>query len=370
MIDFMAEIAMTVFKPARRTCYVMRWSDPTTHQRREKTTGKAGKRDALKVAAELARQIYAGEHRDKMDWDAFSEKYLSEQLSRRSAGTRQAWRTVRYWLGQFREPRWLSDITTAYVAEWQVFIGGKMASTTAGGYSARLRAAMRWAAEQELIAKAPVIHCRGGSTARARGITGEELDRMLDATGRLRPRDWQAWQRFLRGLWESGFRIGELRRISWDRDAEITFDLSNTYPVVTFAAGSHKARRVHVQVVTPEFWQLCCETPETDRHGLVFFLDNGKGEQISLKRICRRISDIGREARVITNAETGKWASAHDFRRAFARRIKAKVPREEVKKWTRHQQDQTLDTYYLQLDAQELAARLWEESSQAAMRTH
>lgn len=362
MIDYMAEISMTVFKPARRTYYVMRWTDPTTHQRREKTTEKTVKKDAIKVAAEKAREIYAGEHRDKIDWDVFSQRYITEHLSNRSAGSRDGWRTVRYWLTQFREPKWLSDITTAYVAEWQVFLAGKMATATAGGYSARLRAAMRWAAEQELIVKAPVIHCRGGSTARARGITGEELDRMIAAAKQLRPKDYEAWQRFLKGLWESGFRVGELRRLSWDPEASITFDVSGQFPTVAFAAGSHKAGRVHIQVITPEFWQLCCQTPEEDRTGPVFLIDNGKGQQLSLKRICRRISDIGRKALVVTNPETGKFASAHDFRRAFARRIKTKVPREEVKKWTRHQQDQTLDTYYLQLDAQELAARLWDES--------
>lgn len=362
MIDYTAEISMTVFKPARRTYYVMRWTDPTTHKRREQTTGQRLQREALKVAAEHARQVYNGEHRNKMAWDAFSEKYLSEQLSRLSPGTRQAWKTVRHWLTKFREPTWLTDVTTAYVAEWQVFLADKMAPSTAGGYSARLRAAVRWAVEQELLGKAPVIHCRGSSKARARGITGEELDRMLESVKKLRPRDWPAWQRFMKGLWESGFRIGELRQLSWDRSAPITFDTSGRFPVVTFAAEAHKARRVHVQAITPEFWDLCCETQEAIRQGPVFFIDNGKGEQLSLKRICRRISAVGSEALVVTNAETGKFASAHDFRRAFARRIKTRVPRDEVRKWTRHEQDETLDTFYLQLDAQELAARLWERT--------
>jgi integrase len=106
---------------------------------------------------------------------------------------------------------------------------------------------------------------------------------------------------------------------------------------------------------------LCCETPEDQRHGTVFLVDNGQGAQLSLKRLCRRIGEIGELARVVTNPETGKYASAHDFRRAFARRMKARVPRDELKRWTRHEQDSTLETYYLQQDAQELASRLWEE---------
>ena len=60
-MDHMAAIKMTVFKPERRDYYIMRWTDPVSHKRREKSTGKAVKREAYKVAVEFARKIAEGD---------------------------------------------------------------------------------------------------------------------------------------------------------------------------------------------------------------------------------------------------------------------------------------------------------------------
>jgi integrase len=269
----------------------------------------------------------------------------------KSDKTLEAWRTVAHWIGKYRQPLHLDDINAKYVLLWQSFLDeADLSPTSISSYSTRLRAALNWAQKSGLIEKAPPVHCQVCDTPRSRPITGEEFDRLLANAEKARPGDYQ-FERFLRGLWESGFRLSELYRLSWEPTAPIHLDGSGRYPVVVFEKGSHKAKRRYVQPITPEFWDLCCETAQP-KAGKAFPVP------CSRKYLGDVISKCGDG--IVTNTETGKTASAHDLRRSFAKRMKNRVPREQLGKWTRHNDNSTLENYYLQEDAQELAACLWE----------
>jgi integrase len=232
-----------------------------------------------------------------------------------------------------------------------------------------LRAMLRWAAEQELIARAPIVRVRTEETPRSRGITLEEFERILLAVPKIRPDDAPRWDRLLRGQWHCGFRISEVVELSWDADAPIHLERLGRFPVVSLASRSHKSRKRKIRPISPEFWAVCCETPEAERRGLVFPIPTRRGTNMTLKTIVRTISAIGTKAGVITNPETGKLATSHDTRRAFIGSLCDKLGLADAQKWTGPGDIRTILAYYHTRTAEELAAKLWPETGAGASGT-
>ena len=85
----------------------------------------------------------------------------------------------------------------------------------------------------------------------------------------------------------------------------------------------------------------------------------GRAEWVS--KICSR---IGKAAGVVvdTDATTGqvKYASLHEFRRAFGRRWAERLRRQQLMELMRHQSTNTTMDYYVGQDAEATAKILWE----------
>jgi integrase len=357
---------MKLVKPARRRHRIMRWTDPRTGESHEETTGTASKRDAYHIAADRARRIVEGTYSECYGWREFCARYEREHMPSLSAKSLEAWRTTRRWIGKVEPPEDVSQVDTAYIVRWQNGLRRRhVGETSIAAYSARLRAALNWAADLGIIAKAPKVRmpkkAKGRSKiARSRAITAEEFDRIVMAAEKVRPDDAALWQRFLRGLWHSGFRLDELLKLSWSPRAAWSIDTSGEIPCVRIRGEGEKAGRDRLQPITPEFWDLCCETPTDDRQGPVFPLPNGHGGQLTVKRVGRIISKIGKRARVVTDPQTGKCATSHDIgRRAFATRMEGTLSLAELQKWMRHASMSTLLNYYHHADAQQLAGKVW-----------
>jgi len=219
---------------------------------------------------------------------------------------------------------------------------------------------------------------------RSRAITTEEYERILTKVKQVRPHDHAAWERFLSGLWESGFRLGELMRLSWDADAPITFDHAGQYPKIRFGHRSHKSKKARCLPITRRFWELCCQTPVAERSGPVFLIPNRHGDQLSIKRVARIIGKMGRQAGVVVDRrhrlvrerieidgrktdqfrlverDVVKYASAHDFRRGFLTRMERLLSRGELHKWSGHSKLSTVMNYYYHVDLDELSAKVWD----------
>jgi integrase len=71
------------------------------------------------------------------------------------------------------------------------------------------------------------------------------------------------------------------------------------------------------------------------------------------------VAKIGKKAGVIVNKADGKFASAHDLRRAFGTRWAKRVMPAVLKRLMRHAAIQTTMGYYVELDAAEVADQLW-----------
>ncbi|KKN38344.1 hypothetical protein LCGC14_0754190 [marine sediment metagenome] len=357
---------MKVLKPSRRKHYIMRWVEPVSGKPREETTRAKHKRQAYQVAADRARAVADGTYREEYGWIEFCMRYQREHLSSLSGKSREAWKTTRRWIGRIEQPATINEVDAAFVVRWQNGLRRHgVGETSIAAYSARLRAALRWAADLEIIATAPKVRlphkAKGKSKlARSREVRTEEFERMLMAAEKVRPTDSHRWQRFLRGLWHSGFRLDELRRLSWDAGAQWSIDASGLVPLVRILGDAEKAGTDREQPITPEFWDLCCEVPEESRHGYVFPLPGRSGRQMTVKRIGRIISSIGRRAGVITDATSGKCATSQDVgRRAFTTRMSGRLSLADLQKWMRHASVQTTLDYYHHADAEQLSAKVW-----------
>jgi integrase len=112
--------------------------------------------------------------------------------------------------------------------------------------------------------------------------------------------------------------------------------------------------------MTPDFAQFLAQTPESERVGRVFKLTRERGgEPIGAGKVGVMIAKIGSKAGVVVNKADGKFASAHDLRRAFGTRWAKRVMPAVLKRLMRHSAIQTTMGYYVDLDAAEVADQLW-----------
>ncbi|HUS96455.1 MAG TPA: hypothetical protein VMX97_06935 [Hyphomicrobiaceae bacterium] len=358
---------MTVFRPARRAHYVARWIDPETGRRKEHTLGTRIKREAYQRAAELADKILAGVSPDDMAWMAFARVYEAAHIAHKSKSHQQSWAAVRDSVEDLMRAPLLSTITAPRIVKWQERIREGRSPNTVASYSTRLRAALNWARQRDYLMRTPFVEVRFEETPRSRGVTDVEYAAILQSVPAVRPRDAAAWDRLLRGLGMTNLRISELARLSWDSDASIRIEQVDGFPMIRLAPAAHKSRKPRLQVVLPEFWAVCRETLPGDRLGLVFPLSNGRGGNMTIKRIIRVIGSIGRAAGIVTN-DAGKAATSHDIgKRTFVRRIDDKLTPVETHKTMGHAKFDTTMQFYETRAAATIAAKLWAHQESGAL---
>ena len=236
---------------------------------------------------------------------------------------------------------------------------------TIDGYLAYIGAALKWAVRVDLLDEAPEIprlkRAKGiDKLMRGRPIMLEEFERMLKAARKVRPRDYKAWRRYLRGLWLSGLRLEESLLLSWDLETPFSIDLSGKRPLLRILAEGEKGHQDRLLAITPDFAEFLLKVPDNRRVGRVFKLRGLEtGKPISGKRVGRIVSAIGKRAKVLVNKAAGKCASAHDLRRSFGTRWAKRVMPAVLQKLMRHSAIETTMKYYVDLDANELAEELW-----------
>jgi site-specific recombinase XerD len=183
--------------------------------------------------------------------------------------------------------------------------------TSIASHLRHLRAALSWAVAMQLLPVRPDIQmpkrARGRSLMRGRPITSEEFDRLLAAVPKVRAKDAESWQFYLRGLWLSGLRLEESTILSWDLDAPITVDFKGRRPRLRISAEAEKGHQDRLLPMTPDFAQFLLAVPREERKGPIFKLPNPAGKQMTAKRACRIIPDIGRKAGVVVNKAENKF---------------------------------------------------------------
>jgi len=227
---------------------------------------------------------------------------------------------------------------------------------------------------------------------KGRPITAEEYERILDVVPQVRQHDAEAWQRYLTGLWLSGLRLAESILLSWDDDSPIAVDLGGKHPRFRIHGSAQKSGQDQLLPMTPDFAEWLLRTPRGDRTGRVFVLNNLRnGEPLAHGVIGRIVTRIGEKAGVVVNREgkkvketvekqvrgkirkvpTGRlveeevtrFASAHDYCRAFGTRWARKVMPATLQLLMRHASIATTMAYYVDLGTDEIADDLWAKHS-------
>jgi integrase len=94
--------------------------------------------------------------------------------------------------------------------------------------------------------------------------------------------------------------------------------------------------------------------------GRVFKLTTkGSDKQMVPGEVGRLVSLIGKKAGVVVDKAAGKFGSCHDLRRSFGTRWAKRVMPAVLRRLMRHSTVQTTMTYYVDIDAAEVADELW-----------
>ena len=236
---------------------------------------------------------------------------------------------------------------------------------TVESYMRTLQAALNWGHKMGWLADKVTLDLLDvdddSETFKGRPLIVDEFESMLAACQVVSPDGSETWQFLLRGLWESGLRLGEVMNLSWDDDARIR-------PLKTRGGGyllkipskQKKSRKAQEVPTIPAFAELLDEVHNEDRTGWIF-------NPAPLRRWPRRLSEpqagriitrIGTEAGIVVN-EHGKFASAHDLRRSFGQRMAdAGLPPRDLQAIMRHSSLATTEKYYLRHRAIDQAERI------------
>lgn len=382
----MQEISVKVTKYADRENLVMYYRDPVTEKLVTRSAETSNPKLAAKAAGKWENQLREGRYQSSrgLTWAQFRERYEQEKGVTLSLHAQQTAAAAFNHLETLIAPKKLGSLTAGLLSKFQTELRNyrrkestgtdadgeptyrlmALSETSIGAYLTYLKAALGWAVKMKLLREVPEIEmpqqAKGRTMMRGRPITGEEFDRMIATVPAVRPNDAPAWERLLRGLWLSGLRIEEATIVSWDPDAGFSIDLTGRRPRFRIYAEAHKGRRDQFLPMTPDFAEFILATPEAERHGLVFKVTSQtSGNQMSLKRIGRAIGVIGEKAGAVVNKEAQKYATAHDFRRAFGSRWARQVAPAVLKQLMRHKSIDTTMKYYVDLDADDVADALW-----------
>jgi len=404
-----SEIQVKVTAHGERTYLTMYYIDPTSGKRRDRSTKvpaernakgeiKAGRlREAERVAAKWEAELAAGRYKpaSKMAWEEFRERYEDEKLDEMSRGMQDASAAAFNHLERVIAPKQLASVTSTVLSRFKRELRReKMTGTTIATHLRHIRAALGWAVdEKEWLADRPRVKLpatvKGQKLMRGRPLALEEFERMLgQVEAALTPADSETpkkrwgkeavqryrervakqitaiapdWRHFLRGLWLSGLRLGEALILSWDEDSDFFVDLTGKYPRFRIYAPAQKGRRDELLPMTPDFVEFLLKTPPHERSGLVFNCRGLKGRRLQeSKVVSKTVSWIGRAAGVIVDKSKDQCATAHDLRRSFGTRWSKMVKPATLQRLMRHKDIATTMKYYVDQDADDIAAELWE----------
>lgn len=362
------KLTYTVFKRSGRKFYEVQWLNPFTGQKETRSTKETVKRQAENFASDLIKSIeLRGNPNNRTAWTVFVEAHAAEVQPGIPKKTAALYRTALQSIANAVSPKSLSDIDARAISQYQAALrtAGRSPQTIRC-YLAHIRMAMKWAKSQGMLAAVPEFpaakRTKGVTRAKGRAISAEEFERILAKISKVVPDETAAatFERFLRGLWLSGLRLGEAFELRWTGTGGIRVDLDRKRPAFIISSEDEKGRRDRIVPLTPDFAAFLQETPEHDRKGKVFHVSGVRREIHDLQYLSAVIAEIGKTANVKVLDEKGKvkFASAHDFRRSFGTRWATRISQRDLQIIMRHADITTTQRFYLFEDADELADRL------------
>lgn len=372
------KVRVRVFRRSGREFFEAQWTDPVSGKKKTRSTGKATKKEALRVAARIESEIEDGtfEAFSRIGWESFCDRYKNEVLSARAHKTKL--KTVGTFLKveTYLRPKFVSAIDSEAVSKLQAALRNEgLTEATIKSHLSALRASLRWAQSVGIISQAPTFKMPVRvNTMKGRPITTEEFDRIRDSVEAEVGADLaEEWKFVLDGIWWSGLRLGEAWSLHWTDATQITVEIDRKNPMFRIPSGTDKSRKFRLLPMAPEFAEMLRKIPDRQRRGWIFKA-RGVEERIrpQMDWAGKLISRFGEKAGVKVNAS--KFASAHDFRRSFGTRWSKIVMPRVLQQMMRHESIQTTMSYYVESEAEELAdeirAALANKSANSAILDH
>jgi len=388
------KVTVTSFGPGR--CLALRYRDPLSGKRVAESTGTRDPEEAAQIAHKREDELRTVGRTPA--WADFTIAYTDQVLSGLAVKTRSqvatVFRTVERRLPAVKR---LSDLTAARLSCLAAEMRGDGRSQfTIRNYLAHLKAALRWAVDVGMLAavpKFPKIARVKGKKMKGRPITAEEFDRMLAAVASVvGEQSAKSWRLLLRGLWCSGFRLGEALNLTWDQPDKLRVVLTEKRPLVEIPGAKQKSGKDQLWPMPPELWDLLSVVPESRRRGRVFKLAGvvnprspwagSRGGSIGhVDWVSHVVSRMGKKAGIKVeskqkrNPQTGvleewvKYASAHDLRRSFGVRWSKLLMPTQLRELMRHADISTTMQFYVGHNAQSTADAAWEAYERAAGNT-
>jgi integrase len=351
---------------ADRPNLILAYVDPISNKRKTKSAGTANEKDAWKAAAKWEEELRAGPHcpPSKVTWKAFRQRYEEEHLASLAPASRQSAAIALNRIETYLNPDRLCKVNASALSTLQTRLRDTgIRETSIATVLRSVKAALSWGVSVGMLAAMPkVVMPKGAKGKKMKGgaLVGEQFERMLAAVPKIRPKDPAKWVRYLTGLWLSGLRLGESVALSWDDDSLFRVDLTGRHPRFRIKGGGQKSGQDELTPMTPDFAEFLLRTPEAQRHGRVFRLNQDGGTiPIDTHHVGQVVDKIGKKAGVIVNAVDGKTASAHDLRRTFGTRWAKRVMPAVLQRLMRHANIGTTMQYYVDLAVDDMCDDLW-----------
>lgn len=366
-------------KPGNSPFWVIRYEDSETGRVQQKSTGTAKKKEAERVLGEFRADLLNGRYQGSSNgtWEAFRQQYEAEVLSGLAQKTVKKADVVLDAVERLLKPKKLSDLTASRISRFIAELrDGKRSESTIAGYLAHLRAALSWAVGVGLLPVVPKVkkpkRAKVQKKSKGRAPTEEEFKKILEMVPEVVGKNrTDSWRHLIEGLWWSGLRLGESLELWWDRDDKLRIDLTEGRPLLRIPAELEKGHQDRLLPIAPEFAEFLLKTPPEERTGRVFkpMAERERGERLTTNRVTKLIAAIGEKAGIVVHVEARsgkkKYASAHDFRRAFGDRWALRVMPPVLMQLMRHESIDTTMRFYVGRSAQATADVVWEAYKKA-----
>lgn len=392
-------IRVTLINPSSRRYYLAQWDDPVTGRTKTRSTRETVRRDAERFAARLEDELNAGDYAPSaaMTWAAFRVRYTNDVSATKRIKTQKKTNSTFVAIERELNPKMLASLADPNVissfatklrtkpierpkskkpkksknnkAETPAPPPTYRTLATVDGHLREVRKLLRWAQKMSMIKSVPHIEFPDfDQEMKGRPLTEEEYDRfMLKMPKHIHIDVLENWKFYLKGLWLSGLRLEESERFHWTNDKWLTPDFSHRRPMFRIQAASDKGKQYRLLPMTPDFAEFLAAVPNSERHGFVFkpltmppgpaSVRQRPNHRPTPNHIGRIISDIGKTAGIRVN-ET-KFASAHDFRRAFGYRWAKVVLPVVLQELMRHADFKTTQKYYVGQMAEDAADEVY-----------
>ena len=303
---------------------------------KHKTAQTDKRREAAKMAAEWCTELNQRGVVDDLRLSQAIERFQGGYLCFRRDATARRFQTVfNAFLRLVGDPK-LSAVNESMLAQFSRDYGKGVTPATLAAALRHLKAFLRWSGRQNLIARVPHVEMPSGKVtnkAKGRPLTGEEIERIVQAVPKVRKADAEVWQFLIRLLSASGLRLGEAVALSWNTEDPVAVVERNGRLWIVIQAEAQKAGRLTECPATPEFGDLLLSVPEGQRRGRVVKLPTRRVDNVS-----QVVADCCKAAQV--------RGTAHDLRRTFAERWAKKLSAQQLQKLMRHASLQTTLGFY------------------------